>query len=70
MDTKIEHKLEASEIDEVVAVLRWRFSRLVRAGYGLEDAAVVAAHPEIDLHEAVSLVERGCRPETAIRILV
>ena len=70
MSTATIPAVEAEDIDEIVAVLRWRFRNLVQSGYGLEEAAVLASHPQIDLHEALDLVERGCPPETAVRILV
>jgi hypothetical protein len=51
-------------------VERWRAERLERAGYSAEAAAELAARADIDLHHAVDLVESGCPPETARRILV
>ena len=36
----------------------------------MEQSAVLAAHVEIDLHDAVQLIDRGCDGETAIRILL
>lgn len=60
------------ELDEsdAVEVLRWRFGVLLRAGFDFDQAAMVAAHVDVDLHEAVELLDRGCPAETAIRILV
>ena len=55
--------------DEPDRVLAWRISRLVRAGYSDECAAALACS-EVDLHSAVELVERGCSPELALRILL
>lgn len=63
-------QFEQLEEHEATEVLRWRFEVLVRAGFDLEQAAVVAAHVEIDLHEAVELLDRGCTPEIALRILL
>ena len=59
-------------IDETVseAVLRWRFEELVRSGYDIASASVLASHVEIDLHDASALTRRGCPPETALRILL
>ena len=48
---------------EVERVELWRLDSLERAGYDAESAAVLAASPEVDLHFAVSLLERGWRPE-------
>lgn len=55
---------------ETDRVRRWRLDQLVRAGYAPRDAAVLSARLDIDLHEAVALVKRGCTPETALRILL
>ena len=60
-----------AELDfEVDRVERWRLASLERAGYDLELAAVLAASPEVDLHSAVTLLERGCTVDLALRILL
>jgi hypothetical protein len=63
-------QLEERESPEVEAVLRWRFEELVRAGYDAGSALIIAGHAEVDLHAARRLLERGCRPETAIQIVL
>jgi hypothetical protein len=63
-------QFEELEETEAVEVLRWRFDVLIRAGFGIEEAAVLAANVEIDLHAAEDLIYRGCPSETALRILV
>ncbi len=55
---------------EVERVELWRLDSLARAGYDAESAAVLAASPEVDLHFAVSLLERGCTVDLALRILL
>jgi hypothetical protein len=55
---------------EVEAILRWRFDVLVRSGYDIDSALVLASHVEIDLHDASALVRRGCPSETALKILL
>ena len=55
---------------ELERVELWRLESLRRAGYDAESAAVLAASPEVDLHRAVSLVERGCTVELALQILL
>jgi hypothetical protein len=55
---------------EIEQVERWRLDTLRRAGYDTESAAVLAASHEIDLHDAVSLLERGCSVPTALQILL
>jgi hypothetical protein len=48
----------------------WRAHELERAGYDAGDAAELAARHDVDLHFAVELLEQGCPPETALRILL
>lgn len=60
-------QLEHRETEDDV-VRRWRFDELLRAGYDIADAAELALRTEIDLHWAVSLVQRGCPSATATRI--
>jgi hypothetical protein len=55
---------------ELERVELWRLDSLERAGYDAESAAVLAASPEVDLHLAVSLVERGCSVDLALQILL
>jgi hypothetical protein len=60
-----------TELDfEVDRVEQWRLASLERAGYDLESAAVLAASPEVDLHDAVMLLEQGCPVDLALRILL
>ena len=47
----------------------WRLHVLIEAGYPLTLAERLAAS-EADLHRAVGLIDRGCRPETAVEILI
>jgi hypothetical protein len=51
-------------------VERWRAEALERAGYAPAAAAELAARLDVDLHRAIKLVEDGCPPETALRILL
>jgi hypothetical protein len=60
---QLEHRETESDV-----VRRWRFDELLRAGYDIADAAELALRTEIDLHWAVSLVQRGCPSATATRI--
>ena len=63
--------VNVSEPDlEVERVEQWRAHSLERAGYDAEAAAVLAASPEVDLHVAVSLLERGCSVSLALQILL
>jgi hypothetical protein len=50
-------------------VVRWRREQLVLSGFPLPLAARIAKEPGFDLHRLIELVERGCPPELALRIL-
>ena len=54
---------------ELDRVERWRTAELMRVGFPGDDAVVLAARLDVDLHEAIELVQRGCPPELAVRIL-
>ncbi len=60
------HEIIETELDRVE---RWRTAELMRAGFAGDDAVALAARLEVDLHEAIELVRRGCPPELAFRIL-
>jgi hypothetical protein len=47
----------------------WRRDTLVRAGFEPGLSAAVAGDPRIDVHEMLELVDRGCPPDLAVRIL-
>jgi hypothetical protein len=61
-------EIEAREVSELEAVMRWRFDQLVRVGYDDDDAILVAVDLDVDLHFAKQLVLRGCPSELAVRI--
>ena len=50
-------------------VVRWRREQLTDAGFPPSVAARLAEDARYDLHALIELVERGCRPELAVRIL-
>lgn len=50
-------------------IVRWRREQLRRAGFSEPCAARLAADARMDLHALIGLVERGCPPATAERIL-
>jgi hypothetical protein len=54
---------------ETERVERWRTSELMRVGFPGDDAVALAARLDVDLHQAIELVQRGCPPQLAIRIL-
>ena len=53
-------------LEEAVA---WRRRSLLRAGFPTELAAEIAADVRLDLHALLQLVDRGCPPELAVRIV-
>ncbi len=63
-------QFELIDESEAEAILRWRFEELVRSGYDIGSALVLASHVEVDLHVARGLTDRGCPPDTALRILL
>jgi hypothetical protein len=51
-------------------VIRWRVEQLAKVGYSWPAAMVIAANTQVDLHAAVELVQQGCCPDVAVRILL
>ena len=51
------------------AVVRWRGGRLAAAGFAPDLAARLARDCRIDLHAVLELIDRGCPPALAARIL-
>jgi hypothetical protein len=47
----------------------WRLEQLVRAGFDPDLAASIASDCAFDLHALIELVEQGCSPRLAVRIL-
>jgi hypothetical protein len=60
------HDIIETELDRVE---RWRTAELMRVGFAGDDAVALAARTDVDLHDAIELVQRGCPPELAVRIL-
>jgi hypothetical protein len=50
-------------------VVGWRRRQLVASGFPPPMAAGLARDPRFDLHALIELVERGCRPDLAVRIV-
>jgi hypothetical protein len=63
-------EVEVYEDTENERIQRWRAQELERAGYEEADAITLAGRSDVDLHLAVELLERGCPPKTALRILL
>ena len=60
---------EAPHEQEEADVVSWRRDQLVYAGFTLPLAMHLAEDPRYDLHALIELVESGCPPELAVRIL-
>lgn len=52
-----------------VDVTEWRLCRLLESGFPHELAQRLASTRTVDLHALLQLVDRGCPPELAARIL-
>lgn len=49
--------------------VRWRAGRLRKAGFPADLAERLAQQGRLDLHELLELVDRGCPPDLAARIV-
>jgi hypothetical protein len=61
------HVLEDTELERIEV---WRTEELERAGYSRRAAGRLAARHDVDLHQAVQLLQRGCQPDLALKILL
>ena len=52
-----------------VDVSRWRRDQLFLSGFSLPLATRIARDPGYALHRLIQLVEQGCPPELAVRVL-
>lgn len=50
-------------------LIGWRRELLLRAGFDAELASRIASNCVVDLHALIELVEQGCPPPLATRIL-
>lgn len=50
-------------------VLAWRVQQLRGAGFSKAAAQAIAVDRRYDLHALLELIDRGCRPDLAARIL-
>lgn len=57
-------------LPEIEPDIAWRLDQLILAGFEPEAAMIIAQRREIDWHYAVDLVQRGCSPEIALRIVL
>jgi hypothetical protein len=67
VDLTTGHQAEAGQ--EAANVITWRCARLRHAGFESALAEELAREGAVDLHALTGLVERGCPPPLAARIL-
>jgi hypothetical protein len=65
-----ETELQVLEDTEQQLIELWRAEELERAGYSHRAAGRLATRLDIDLHQAIRLLQRGCPPELALKILL
>jgi hypothetical protein len=63
------HRTAADPTAPSSPIAEWRRKRLRAAGFASDLAARLADDCAIDLHAVLELVDRGCRPDLAARIL-
>lgn len=68
-DTKKDMQTTTTPNAAVDEVVRWRRDQLTESGFSLPLAAEIANDARVDLHALIELVERGCPPDLAARIL-
>jgi hypothetical protein len=61
--------IDAAQATDEELILAWRLEQLSRAGFDAMLAAELAL-ANVDLHDAIELVQRGCEPTLAGRILL
>jgi hypothetical protein len=58
-----------TEVQKSRSVNAWRREQLAASGFPLPLASTIASEPDYDIHALIELVERGCPPDLAARIL-
>jgi hypothetical protein len=61
---------ELREQTELERIEGWRRERLESVGFPPDAASALAQRHDIDLHKAASLLQRGCPPDVAVKILL
>jgi hypothetical protein len=67
----MKHRASQAKVSDPsnAGVLAWRRGRLQRAGFEARLAEKLASDRRFDLHAVLELIDRGCPPELAARIL-
>jgi len=63
------HSVDEHPASEDLQVVAWRRSQLLAAGLDPVLAEEFACSASVDLHAVIELIEHGCPPELAARIL-
>ena len=63
------HVEHAYDLELDGGVILWRERRLADAGFDWPTAQALAGDGSMDLHELLNLVDAGCPPHLAVRIL-
>ncbi len=61
---------DITEQTELERIERWRADELIRGGYDPEKAMELAIRHDVDLHQAIELLQIGCPPDLALEILL
>jgi hypothetical protein len=64
-----EREGQAARVQEPADTVAWRRARLRKAGFGTTLTEQLSHERGVDLHGLIGLVERGCPPPLAARIL-
>ncbi|BCT78213.1 hypothetical protein SCMU_40550 [Sinomonas cyclohexanicum] len=67
-DAETRSGAEVPRDNEEERIVAWRARLLRDAGFPATLAARMAAARGVDIHELLSLVDKGCPPELAVRI--
>src|ERR1051326_4592794 len=67
METLLDEVKAGVYEEEEANVLAWRITSLMRAGFDRQAAFLLGLRRDVDLHDAVRLLARGCPPGTALR---
>ncbi len=61
---------DITEQSELERIERWRADELIRGGYDPGKAMELAIRHDVDLHQAIELLQTGCPPDLALQILL
>ncbi len=59
----------ANDASRPAEIVQWRRDRLAAAGFAAKLASELAESRQIDLHAVLDLIDHGCQPVLAARIL-